>query len=72
MLTAPFRADPGGPQTPCPTWASRYTGSFDDKPVIGTARFALHEGICRGALRLGNAADDRFDACRKEAPIASQ
>lgn len=62
MLAAPFRADPGEPQTPCPTWASRYSGSFGDKPVAGAVRFALREGICRGTLGLGNAAGDWFDA----------
>lgn len=62
MLAAPFRADPEVPQTPCPIWASRYTGSFGDKPVSGAARFALSDGICRGSLGLGNAAGDWFDA----------
>ena len=62
MLAAPFRADPGEPQTPCPTWASRYSGSFGDKPVSGTVRFTLRDGICRGTLGLGNAAGDWFDA----------
>jgi len=62
MLAAPFRTDPAGPRTPCPTWASRYTGTFGDKQVWGTARFAVSEGICRGMLGLGNAAGDWFDA----------
>lgn len=62
MLAAPFRTNPAGPQTPCPVWASRYTGSFGDKPVTGTARFAVSDGICRGTLGLGNAAGEWFDA----------
>lgn len=62
MLAAPFQADPTGPQTPCPIWASQYSGSFGDKPVTGTVRFAMTDGICRGTLGLGNAAGDWFDA----------
>ena len=62
MLAAPFQADPTGPQTPCPIWASQYSGSFGDKPVTGTVRFAITDGICRGTLGLGNAAGDWFDA----------
>lgn len=62
MLAAPLRTDPAGPRTPCPTWAVRYTGSFGDKPVAGTARFAVSGGMCRGTLGLGNAAGDWFDA----------
>lgn len=62
MLAAPFQADPTGPHTPCPTWASRYTGSFGDQPVTGTARFAVTDGICRGTLGLRNAAGQWFDA----------
>lgn len=62
MLAAPFQVDQGGPQTPCPAWASRYSGSFGDKPVTGTASFAVSDGICRGTLGLGNAAGDWFDA----------
>lgn len=61
MLAAPFRADPTGQQTPCPTWATGYTGSFGEKPVAGSAQFAVSDGICRGTLGLGNAAGDWFD-----------
>ena len=62
MLAAAFRANPAGPQTPCPVWARRYTGSFGDKPVAGAVRFGVSGGICRGTLGLGNAAGDWFDA----------
>lgn len=62
MLAAPFRADPVGPQTPCPTWATRYTGEFGEQAIAGVARFAVSDGICRGTLGLGNAAGDWFDA----------
>lgn len=61
-LAAPFRADPTGPQTPCPIRATAYTGSFGDKPVAGTVRFTMLDGICRGTLGLGSAAGDWFDA----------
>ncbi|MEP7316744.1 MAG: serine hydrolase, partial [Sphingomicrobium sp.] len=62
MLVAPFRADPTGPQTPCPTWATKYSGSFGDKAVGGTARFVLSDGICRGKLGVAKAAGAWFDA----------
>lgn len=62
MLAAPFRADPGGPQSPCPAWARRYTGSFGDNAVAGTVRFVVSDGICRGTIGIGNAAGDWFDA----------
>ncbi len=62
MLVAPFRADPAGPQTPCPIWATEYSGSFGDKSIAGSARFTVSDGICRGALGLANAAGAWFDA----------
>lgn len=62
MLAAPFRTDPAGPRTPCPTWATRYSGTFGDKPVAGSARFAFTDGICRGTLDVRNAAGAWFDA----------
>lgn len=62
MLVAPFRTDPAGTRTPCPTWASLYTGRFGDKQVSGNARFVVSKGICRGTLGLGNAAGDWFEA----------
>ncbi len=65
MLAAPFRADPTGQQTPCPTWATGYTGSFGEKPVAGSAQFAVSDGICRGTLGLGNAASDWFDTFKQ-------
>lgn len=62
MLVAPFQADAAGPQTPCPTWAHRYTGIFGEKSIAGTAQFSVSSGICRGTIGLGNAAGDWFDA----------
>lgn len=62
MLVAPFQADPEGPRTPCPTWATGYSGSFGDKAVTGIARFAVSDGICRGKLGVANAAGTWFDA----------
>lgn len=62
MLASPFRADPIRPTASCPAWAARYTGTFGDKPVEGTARFGVADGLCRGSLSLDNAAGDWFDA----------
>ncbi len=62
MLVAPFRANSAGPHTPCPTWATGYSGSFGDKPIAGTVQFTVSDGICRGTLSMANAAGAWFDA----------
>ena len=62
MLAAPFRTRPGGPRTPCPSWATKYSGAFGDTSVAGSVRFAVSDGICRGTLEIRNAAGRWFDA----------
>lgn len=61
MLAAPFQAETSQappaalPRRDCPRTAARYAGSFDGKPVTGTARFALVGGVCSGRLQVDNA-----------------
>lgn len=62
MLAAPFQTEADGPRTPCPTWASGYSGTFGGQSIEGTAQFAVSGGICRGTLGLANAAGSWFDA----------
>ena len=50
-LSVPFR--PNGAAAisqPCPIKARRYDGLFDGKPVTGTARFAVENGICSATI----------------------
>lgn len=52
MLAAPFRAAP--PRlvaAGCPTGASRYSGTFENKPVAGFAHFRIERGLCTGTLQ---------------------
>lgn len=51
MIAAPHRPLPKGLiATPCPVKAVRYSGSFNGQPVSGTARFAIEDGLCTGAI----------------------
>jgi len=37
---------------PCPVGATRYDGLFKDRPLSGSAHFALEEGICVGTITI--------------------
>lgn len=51
MIAAPHRLLPNGLiATPCPVSAVRYSGTFNGEPISGTARFALEDGLCTGAI----------------------
>ena len=53
MLAAPFLADrKQGPDAPCPVEATTYEGLYKDKPVQGTARFAIESDVCVGELSI--------------------
>ena len=55
-LAAPFRPlDANAPPRACPVNAARFEGSFGDKPIAGTARFAIDGGICTGEFSASNA-----------------
>jgi serine beta-lactamase-like protein LACTB, mitochondrial len=55
-LSAPFRAAAkDAPVRACPLNATRYEGEFDGKAVTGTARFSVQDGICSGAITVGDA-----------------
>lgn len=53
MLAAPFLAEPHqGATVPCPVAATAYEGLYKDKPVQGTARFAIESDVCVGELSI--------------------
>lgn len=55
-LSAPFRLAPAGlAERTCPTRATRYTGTFGDQPIEGTARFRVEQGLCVGEISVGGA-----------------
>lgn len=55
MLAAPFRpAAAGATSVPCPTAAVAYDGEYDGKPITGTARFTMEEGVCTGVVGVDN------------------
>ena len=61
-LSAPFRASRAAEIThPCPIKATRYDGSFDGKPVTGTARFAVEDGICSATISVTKSMADFFN-----------
>ncbi len=56
MIAAPFRAPPtAGAGAACPVGARAFAGTFQGAPVIGTARFRLERGLCRGSISADNA-----------------
>lgn len=54
-IAAPLRPAPMLAPQPCPVKAQRYSGTFKDEPVAGTARFAVEDGICSATLSADNA-----------------
>lgn len=53
MLAAPFRALPRDlVAAPCVVGDRRYTGTFADKPISGTASFRFNRGMCVGTLTI--------------------
>lgn len=55
MLAAPFKASDSAVPVTCPIDAVAYEGQYDNKPVAGTARVALEDGICTAVLTVQNA-----------------
>jgi CubicO group peptidase (beta-lactamase class C family) len=50
-MSAPFRgSETWGAARPCPTQMKAYAGTFDDKPISGTATFAVENGLCVGVM----------------------
>lgn len=61
-LSVPFRPSRAAAITrPCPIKATRYDGSFDGKPVTGTARFAVEDGICSATISVTKSMADWFN-----------
>ena len=55
-IAAPFRPlDAKATPRTCPVNIERFEGSFGDKPIAGTARFAIAGGICTGEISASNA-----------------
>lgn len=55
-IAAPFRPlDAKATPRTCPVNIKRFEGSFGDKPIAGTARFAIAGGICTGEISASNA-----------------
>jgi CubicO group peptidase (beta-lactamase class C family) len=55
MLAAPFNAAHSATSVACPTEAATYEGEYDGKPLAGTARVALEDGVCTAVIMVQNA-----------------
>lgn len=52
MVAAPFRPIPRTLiTTSCPVGATRFSGSFNGKPIAGSQSFTVEAGMCIGSLR---------------------
>lgn len=60
MLAAPFRAPPPLVAAACPIKATRYSGTFGDKPVSGRVTFRMEQGLCTGTLENAGALTEFF------------
>lgn len=56
MIAAPFHPlEAGAAAAPCPVEATTWDGEYDGKPLAGTARFAVEDGVCVGEIGVANA-----------------
>lgn len=56
MIAAPHRPRPAGlTARACPLRATRYAGTFNGSAVVGSAAFAVEDGLCVGTLQSSGA-----------------
>ena len=62
MIAAPFKPAPAGLVAAiCPIKAAQYVGLFGDGRVLGTANFAIEDGVCVGDIAVDKPFGDFFN-----------